>query len=667
MRWIFCRRIGLCLAIFLMGLLPWVSPGYAEPEFKKLITVAGDENFPPYEFLDERNGLKIYRGFNIDLIRAVMDKTDLSVQFVPMPWEEALRALQDGRVDAVSGMKYDADRIQRFDFSEEYLINSLAIFVPRENSIIVELEDLENKKVAVQKDDIAYQKLINKVSRMTATVSQEEAMKLLVEGKVDVVVGNKMAGQYILQRLGAMDSVKTVGGIINPERYGMAVRRGNSEFLAKFNDGLRKIKADGTYDFIYMKWFGEPVDYPAYYYKKNLKYLAGGLTVMAILIIIFWRVNYVLKREVAKRTEEISRVNDELVRKNAYIKNVNRYQSSVLNSGYGGILTSDATGAIRFANRYACEHLGISPDLVSLNLRETPSCDWIREALDDGAAGGEVQVDQNWLEYAILRLGADNQTEEIIIHFRDITEDKYLRTEVIKSQKMEALGQLVASIAHEIRTPLTSIKAFTELLPHKYDNPDFREKISRFVPQEIERLNRVVNDLLTYSNPPAVQKEKILLKALIDDVMVYFVDAFSRQDIQVRRELGERLWVAVDKNQIKQVLINVLLNAVQALKDQTEPRLTLASELGADGQVVLSVSDNGPGIDPPVQAKVFEPFFTTKSDGTGLGLFVSYQLARRNDVEIRLNSNLGLGTEVRLIFSRNQEGAANNVSTVDYR
>ena len=658
MRRFFRRHCGIVLAMFFFGLLFGGRSGYAEPELKKLITVAGDENFPPYEFLDERNGLKIYRGFNIDLIRAVMAKTDLDVQFVPLPWEEAVRALQDGRVDAVGGMKYDAERSQRFDFSEEYLINSLAIFVPTGNSLIVELEDLDQKKVAVQKDDIAYQKLKNRVSRMTATVSQEEAMKLLVDGKVDAVVGNKMAGQYVLQRLGAMDSVKTVGGIINPERYGMAVRRGNSEFLAKFNDGLRKIRADGTYDSIYVKWFGEPVDYPAYYYKKYLKYLAGGLTAMAILIVIFLRVNYVLKREVAKRTEEISRVNAELIRKNAYIKNVNQYQSSVLNSGYGGILTSDAAGVIRFANRYACEHLGVPTDPVSLNLREIPNCGWIREALDNGTAAGEVLVDQNWLEYAILRLGADNQTEEIIIHFRDITEDKYLRAEVVKSQKMEALGQLVASIAHEIRTPLTSIKAFTELLPHKYDNPDFREKISRFVPQEIERLNRVVNDLLTYSNPPAVQKEKILLKALVDDVMVYFVDAFSRQDIQVRRDLDERLWVTVDKNQMKQVLINVLLNAVQALKDQAEPRLTLASEWGADGQLALSVCDNGPGIAPPVQAKVFEPFFTTKSDGTGLGLFVSYQLARRNDVEIRLNSNPGLGTEVRLIFSRDQEGAA---------
>ncbi|NMC30964.1 MAG: transporter substrate-binding domain-containing protein [Veillonellaceae bacterium] len=654
----FRRYGGSVLLAVLVGLLFWARPAYAEPELKKLITVAGDENFPPYEFLDERNGLKIYRGFNIDLIRAVMAKTDLDVQFVPMPWEEALRALQDGRVDAVGGMKYDAERSQRYDFSEEYLINSLAIFVSRSNSIIVDLEDLAQKRVAVQKDDIAYQKLKSRVLEMTATVSQEEAMKLLVDGKVDAVVGNRMAGQYLLQRLGAMDSVKTVGGVINPERYGLAMRRGNSEFLAKFNDGLRKIKADGTYNNIYVKWFGEPVDYPAYYYKKYLKYLAGGLAVMAMLIVIFLRLNYVLKREVSKRTQEISQVNAELVCKNVYIKNVNRYQSSVLNSGYGGILTSDANGIVRFANRYACEYLGISSEPASLSLRELPNCGWIMDALDNGTAAGEAMLEQKWLEFAILRLEADNQTEEIIIHFRDITEDKYLRAEVIKSQKMEALGQLVASIAHEIRTPLTSIKAFTELLPHKYDNPDFREKISRFVPQEIERLNRVVNDLLTYSNPPAVQKEKIMLKTLVNDVLVYFADAFSRQGIRCSLELDECLSVAVDKNQIKQVLINVLLNAVQALRDQPDPLLAITAESGGDGQLTLAVNDNGPGIALPDQTKVFEPFFTTKADGTGLGLFVSYQLARRNDVEIRLSSSPGLGTEVRLIFKREQEGAA---------
>lgn len=640
------------LVCFCLVMLP--ATALAEPENKKIITVAGDAYFPPFEFLDERDGLKVYRGFNIDLIRAVIAKTDLELQFLPLPWEEALRALQEGRVDAVGGMKYDAERAHYFDFSEEYLISSLAIFVARDNSIIVELSDLENRRIAVQKDDIAYQKLKNRVLELTATVSQEEAIKLLLAGKVDAVVGNRMAGQYIVQRLGAMERVKSVGGFINPERYGFAVRRGNEELLAKFNEGLRKVKNDGSFDQIYFKWFGEPVDYPAYYYKKYLSYLGLGLLAALLLSLVFWRINVVLKREVAHRTQELKQANEELVRMNRYIQDVNRYQSSVLNSGYGGILTSDAAGVIRFANRYACERLAINGEATGKNLRDIAGCDWIAAVLQTGDATGEVQLGPDWIEYAVLRLAAENQQEEIIVHFRDISEEKKLREDVGKRHKMEALGQLVASIAHEIRTPLTSIKTFTEMLPNKYDNADFREKISRFVPQEIERLNRVVNDLLSYANPPAVQQERLPLKSLVDGVLVYFADAISRQGIRLSIDFDDQLPVWVDRHQMKQVLINVLLNAVQALEGRPEPRLRLSAEQ-REGAVHLLVTDNGPGIAPESRHKAFEPFYTTKTGGTGLGLFVSYQLARRNSVEILLESPTAGGMVVRLIFGPNPE------------
>ena len=640
------------LVCFCLVMLP--ATALAEPENKKIITVAGDAYFPPFEFLDERDGLKVYRGFNIDLIRVVIAKTDLELQFLPLPWEEALRALQEGRVDAVGGMKYDAERAHYFDFSEEYLISSLAIFVARDNSIIVELSDLENRRIAVQKDDIAYQKLKNRVLELTATVSQEEAIKLLLAGKVDAVVGNRMAGQYIVQRLGAMERVKSVGGFINPERYGFAVRRGNEELLAKFNEGLRKVKNDGSFDQIYFKWFGEPVDYPAYYYKKYLSYLGLGLLAALLLSLVFWRINVVLKREVAHRTQELKQANEELVRMNRYIQDVNRYQSSVLNSGYGGILTSDAAGVIRFANRYACERLAINGEATGKNLRDIAGCDWIAAVLQTGDATGEVQLGPDWIEYAVLRLAAENQQEEIIVHFRDISEEKKLREDVGKRHKMEALGQLVASIAHEIRTPLTSIKTFTEMLPNKYDNADFREKISRFVPQEIERLNRVVNDLLSYANPPAVQQERLPLKSLVDGVLVYFADAISRQGIRLSIDFDDQLPVWVDRHQMKQVLINVLLNAVQALEGRTAPRLRLSAEQ-REGVVHLLVTDNGPGISSEVLHKAFEPFYTTKTGGTGLGLFVSYQLARRNGVEIQLESPPVGGMAVRLIFGPNPE------------
>jgi C4-dicarboxylate-specific signal transduction histidine kinase len=192
------------------------------------------------------------------------------------------------------------------------------------------------------------------------------------------------------------------------------------------------------------------------------------------------------------------------------------------------------------------------------------------------------------------------------------------------------------------------------MLPNKYDNADFREKISRFVPQEIERLNRVVNDLLSYANPPTVQRERLPLKSLVDGVLVYFADAISRQGIRLSVDFDDKLPVWVDRHQMKQVLINVLLNAVQALEGRPEPRLRLSAEQ-REGTVHLLVTDNGPGISPSALHKAFEPFFTTKTGGTGLGLFVSYQLARRNGVEIQLESPPTGGMAVRLIFGPNPE------------
>ena len=122
-------------------------------------------------------------------------------------------------------------------------------------------------------------------------------------------------------------------------------------------------------------------------------------------------------------------------------------------------------------------------------------------------------------------------------------------------------------------------------------------------------------------------------------------------------ELAEHMRVSVDKQQMRQVLINILLNAVQALAGRPNPRLSLTADY-QDGAWQLLIADNGPGIAPETVSKVFEPFFTTKAGGTGLGLFVSYQLARRNGVAIRLESVLNQGTTVRLVFSQDRKVVA---------
>ena len=499
------------------------------PDHRTLI-VAGDENFPPYEFVDTIDGAQVYRGFNVDLLKAVALSTGYEIQFRPLPWAEAMQALDRGEVDAVGGMKYTADRDKRYDFSEAYMTNSLAIFVRKDMQAIASIDDLTGYTVAVQQDAASYYRLKDRRVILRLTAGQEETLALLLSGEVDAALGNSLTGQYILQRTKQQEYIKIVGGPIDPEGYCVAVKEGNP-LIGVFNKGLTDIKKNGTYDKIYAKWFGEPVDYPAQYYKRNFSIALGVVVVLAVIAAIFIQINLYLQREVKKRTREIEKINEELQRKD----------------------------------------------------------------------------------------------------------------------KMEALGKLVACIAHEIRTPLTSIKTFVELLPAKYDNPLFREKMSQFVPQEVERLNTIVNDLLTYANPRKIERETIPLKRLIDNIMVFFADTIAKQGIDLQVDVDEELLVHVDSQQMKQVMINILLNAIQAVEDSEPAVLAIISGV-KDGLPCLQVTDNGAGIAGENLKFLFEPFFSTKDKGTGLGLFVSYQLARQNGVAILIDSQAGTGTTVTLIF-----------------
>ncbi len=617
---------------------------------QKTLLVAGDENFPPYEFVDTIDGENVYRGFNVDLLKAIALTTGYEIRFFPMQWADAIRALERGDVNAVGGMKYDRERQKIFDFSDPYLHNSLAIFVLKNTHAINSQEDLLGKKVAVQKNDAGYNRLKNQAVQLVPTFNQEQALELLLGGSVDAVLGNRLTGEYILQRIGRQDEAKIVGGPTDTERYGVAVRKGDP-VLTVFNQGLSQIRANGTYDKLYEKWFGEMLGQPAQYYKRNLGIAIGFVVVLFVAAVVIAVFNFSLKREVRKRVKEIEEYNLRLEKNNEYIEGIRRYQNGLLNSGYGGMLTIDDSGTIKFANHYAERYLDAAEDsLVGKSYRETPLATILdgREARLSEPVEREFMLGAARVEYLVDELTLEGK-RDTIVHFRDVTEEKKLRQELAKKDKMEALGKLVASIAHEIRNPLTSIKTFIELLPAKYDNPNFREKISQLVPQEVDRLDAIVADLLAYSHPRSSAPESIRLKKLLDDTMVFFAHTIGKENIGLTMAIDEECLVRADMYQLKQVLINVILNAVQALHGRENPELSVIAAADC-ANVCLSIRDNGPGIRKENLERIFEPFFSTKTGGTGLGLFISHELAKMNRIRMEVFSEENSGTEVRLSF-----------------
>ena len=227
-----------------------------------------------------------------------------------------------------------------------------------------------------------------------------------------------------------------------------------------------------------------------------------------------------------------------------------------------------------------------------------------------------------------------------------------MREQLSRKDKMESLGNLVAGIAHEIRTPLTSIKTFAELITTKYDNPSFRSTFGQYVPQEVERLNTIVNDLLDYARPRQPFFTAIQLLQLLNSILPLFRGRFEAEFLSVTINISETTEVYADKHQLQQILINILLNAVEAQKDLAEPFIRIY-ELDSGETVTVVIEDNGAGIDPSSLNLIFDPFFTTKSNGTGLGLAISYQLMQENHGEIWAESVSGGGMKLYLRLPKN--------------
>ena len=631
---------GICLpALFIkVALLCMVfSLASLQASERRVISVAVDNSFPPYGYMENIDGERVFMGFNADILKAVSLATDHEIMIHPMSWESAVRALERGDVDAIAGMKYDRKREAKYDFSEGYMLNSLAIFVQKNTWDIQGLESLKGKKVAVYKNDVAYERLQELPLHLALTADEEEALQRLLKGEVDAVLGNRLTGEYLLQQMGRQSELKIVGGEIDRERYCLAVRK-NNPLLGVLNQGLKLIQKNGIHERLHEKWFGQSMDGKSKNYRMYLNAVLVFSLVVVIVALVLMAFNFSLKKEVRKRVKEIERIRN--------------YQNRLLNSGYGGILALDAAGEIKFANQYAEQCFSLEKgSLAGKAYDETdfPKLLGERDVLFPEAKVKEIN--DRHIEYTFRSFPVEDGAHETIIHFRDISLEYGLRQELARKDKMESLGKLLASVAHELRTPLTSIKAFVEMLPQKYDNPSFREKISQLVPQEVSRLDSIVNDLLAYSNPRPRIAEPVRLKPFIDKLLAYFEHLIKQEKIAISLDIQEDVVVFSDANHLQQILINVLMNAIQALAGGENPQLSIFTQSG-DETGSLSIRDNGPGMKRETVEKAFEPFYSLRPGGTGLGLFISHELASSNKITMEILSEPGAGTEIRLSFSR---------------
>ncbi|WP_352418113.1 EAL domain-containing protein [Proteiniborus sp.] len=321
------KKIFICLLIIATVFMFRINRTHQNALTDDTITlhVAGDNNHPPYEYIDE-NG--IYKGFNVDIMNALSIELGIDIKLMPMEWSEALGALEREEVDAIQGISKTKDREKKFLFTSPTVINSQVIFVMKETSIITELEDLSGLKVAFQEGDINHEIIMNVPEViLIPKKDQKQAMDALLNGEADACVGNKLTGLYYLQRAKQTHLVKIVGEPMRTTEYGPASYPGNENLVNTLEQGLGNLMKNGTYDKIYRKWFGQDIlnkqDILKIYTKEVL--VVVGLIFSVILLFIIW--NKRLKAEVYKRTRELHAANKDLLMHQKKIHNLAYYDS----------------------------------------------------------------------------------------------------------------------------------------------------------------------------------------------------------------------------------------------------------------------------------------------------------------------------------------------------
>ena len=232
---------------------------------------------------------------------------------------------------------------------------------------------------------------------------------------------------------------------------------------------------------------------------------------------------------------------------------------------------------------------------------------------------------------------------------RDLSELRHLRREVERSQRLAAVGSLAAGVAHEIRNPLSSLKGFATYFRQRYGSVPDDVKMADIMIREVDRLNRVITELLEFSRPMVLKKEETDAAGLVRRVLDTIERQAAERGIAVRAELPPGLpAVLIDADRVTQVLLNLFLNALAAMERGGVLSVGLALQEGRT--LRITVGDSGAGIRRDDLGRVFDPYFTTKASGTGLGLAVVHRIVEAHGGEIRLESEPGKGTTFTVLL-----------------
>lgn len=360
--------------------------------------------------------------------------------------------------------------------------------------------------------------------------------------------------------------------------------------------------------------------------------------------------------------ERVKDLNLELAEKNNYL-------SGILEGLPVGIIVTDSDGVIETVNSTAC--LILEKDMESLVGERMPFDEMgCGGGFEKGKGSVEIfRMDGRGLavdgEICIRGRNGRKKTVSItstglknlqgvdrgrLIVLKDVSEVKRLRESLERDRRLKAMGEMAASLAHQIRNPLGSIELFASILSDELSHDEERQRLAKEIIHGVKELNNTLSNMLLFVHDSKPYKDMVKARELFEETIETMGFILQDREISIETsEVPDSLILYIDKELFKQALLNIIMNSVEAIGNDPDGRISISLKVESDG-IHITISDNGSGIGEEEIERIFDPFFTTKPRGTGLGLSVVNNIIKAHGGMIEVESIEGKGTTFDIII-----------------
>jgi PAS domain S-box-containing protein len=681
-----------------LALTAGAQPTPAEPGPGPRLIYGGDDDFPPYEYLDASGRPQ---GFNVRLVSLLAQRAGYQLEIRLQAWRDTLNQFERGQIDLITAA-WSESRAQRYAYLPQvWTLRQAVIFPAGRERYPTSMADLGNEIVAIEERSVVHEMLaaLPEVQRpvLVPLKGQREGLALVRRGEATATAGNALTLRHFLAQ-GGSQAVAEV--LVKSIPYHLVTRRGHEATLAPIASAFDAARASGELNALVESYLVAPPGEGGW--RQYLDYVLGGGAAVLLLVLGVGAWNWSLRRQVRERTRDLTRAQENLerrvVERTQALAQANRaLEADVLERRRTeeALRRSQARlgAAIRGARlsfwefKVKCETVEVDPEVMAAfgyapddfanragwsSVVHPDDLPVLERAFADHLHGRTPFVelefrlrtrDGGWrwagLDGRVTARDESGAPSHIAGIVRDVTDRKRLEGQLLQAQRLDGLGRLAGGVAHDFNNLLTAMLGHVELLQQETPDDDPRQDDLREIAEAGARASTLTRQLLAFARRQPVAARDVDLNVLVGG-LERLLRRLLGEDVELRTELADGLWaVRVDPGQLEQVVLNLAVNGRDAMPrggtlviatrnvDLSHDVSPEAQALPPGAYVRLAVTDTGTGIDAADLHHIFEPFFTTKEfgKGTGLGLATTYGIATQAGGTVTVRSTPGVGTE----------------------